>query len=53
MASKGGKSKPDIVMASKGGKSKPDNDSRAKRHKVSFKFSFLRLSSSFFRLILV
>ncbi|CAL9220576.1 unnamed protein product [Arabidopsis halleri] len=34
MASKGGKSKPDIVMASKGGKSKPDNDSRAKRHKT-------------------
>jgi hypothetical protein len=46
MASKGGKSKPDIVMASKSGKSKPDNESRAKRQKVSSKFSFLRLSSS-------
>ncbi|ANM64835.1 SNF2 domain-containing protein / helicase domain-containing protein [Arabidopsis thaliana] len=34
MASKGGKSKPDIVMASKSGKSKPDNESRAKRQKT-------------------
>ncbi|XP_024015773.1 protein PHOTOPERIOD-INDEPENDENT EARLY FLOWERING 1 isoform X2 [Eutrema salsugineum] len=34
MASKGGKSKPDIVMASKGAKSKPDSDSRAKRQKT-------------------
>ncbi|XP_023642511.1 protein PHOTOPERIOD-INDEPENDENT EARLY FLOWERING 1 isoform X1 [Capsella rubella] len=34
MASKGGKSKPDMVMASKGGKSKPDNESRAKRQKT-------------------
>lgn len=44
MASKGGKSKPDLVMASKGGKSKPDNDSRAKRQKVSSKFSFFTFS---------
>ncbi|KAL1204817.1 Protein PHOTOPERIOD-INDEPENDENT EARLY FLOWERING 1 [Cardamine amara subsp. amara] len=34
MASKGGKSKPDIVMASKGGKSKPESESRAKRQKT-------------------
>ncbi|XP_010487008.1 PREDICTED: protein PHOTOPERIOD-INDEPENDENT EARLY FLOWERING 1 isoform X3 [Camelina sativa] len=34
MASKGGKSKPDIVMASKAGKSKPDNEYKAKRQKT-------------------
>ncbi|XP_019092213.1 PREDICTED: protein PHOTOPERIOD-INDEPENDENT EARLY FLOWERING 1-like [Camelina sativa] len=34
MASKGGKSKPDIVMASKSGKSKPDNEYKAKRQKT-------------------
>lgn len=41
MASRGGKSKPDIVMGSKGAKSRPDNESRAKRQKVSFRSNFI------------
>lgn len=49
MASRGEKSKPDIVMGSKGGKSRPDNESKAKRQKVSFRSKVFSFDFIFFQ----